>query len=359
MRLVDLSIRDFRNVASAALRPNPRFNIFEGRNGQGKTNVLEAVWVLGALRSFRPATNAELVRFEAEEAEVRGVVETAASVGRTVRLLISPGGRRVWVDGKLARSLESSLGQLSVVLFAPEDLAITKGSPAGRRRFLDRAVFNRWPASLGDLRRYEEALKQRNALLKKGAADTYLEVFDEPLARAGAQVLTWRARYLEAFRPLFSECLTEVTAGELAADLHYEGTVSDATPEAILGALAEDRRKDRARGTTSRGPHRDDLSVMLMGHDARIFASQGQHRSLVLAMKIAEIRLLQAGLGESPILLLDDVSSELDQERNASLMRYLTGPAFGGQVFLTTTDRAHIRIDSDYSAFTIRGGQVG
>ncbi len=358
MRVTELRLCDFRNLAQVHLVPNPRFNIFEGLNGAGKTNLLESIYVLGALKSFRPGVNADLIRFDANQAEIQGVVEQEAGVTRVVRVAIGARGRKVRIDGKAVRSLAASLGQLTVVLFAPEDLAITKGSPSGRRRFLDRAVFNRWPASLSDGKRYEVALKQRNALLRNDGSDAMLDVFDEQLAEAAAAVLRWRLRYIEVFAPLLRECLSELSGGQLVGALSYQSQQLEADPEAFLATYQRSRSRDRARRATSHGPHSDDLQCSLGGRPARNFASQGQHRAFVLALKIAEIRVLQEGLGYSPVFLLDDVSSELDAERNGQLMSYLTSEAFGGQVFLSTTDRRWLSIDTDSSCFTIRSGEI-
>jgi DNA replication and repair protein RecF len=355
--LTELRICDFRNLALVHVEPSARFNVIEGNNGQGKTNLLEAIYLLGALKSFRASINQEMVRFESQQADIRGVVGHEGAE-RVLRMTVKPRARRLFIDGKSSRNLADSLGQLRVVLFAPEDLSITKGSPSGRRKFLDRAVFNRWPGSLADMRRYDDGLKQRNALLRDDGPDSLLEVFDEQVAEAAARVVSWRQRYLAEYIPIFVDSLAEATGGELTGDLSYVPKVEANDAESFVTALRTSRRKDRARRTTSLGPHVDDLYASLDGRSARSFASQGQHRAFVLAMKIAEIRVLQAGLGFSPLLLLDDVSSELDAGRNAHLMRYLAGDSFGGQVFLTTTDRAHVRIDSDFSCFTIRAGDV-
>ena len=357
MIVTELRVCDFRNLQLAHVEPNSRFNIFEGNNGQGKTNLLECIYVLGALKSFRAARNAEMIRFGESRAEIRGVVHHQQS-DRVVRVNVGKTGRQVWLDGKLSRSLVDSLGQLTVVLFAPEDLTITKGSPSVRRRFLDRALFNRWRNSLGDLQRFEQTLKQRNALLKDEGPESLLEVFDQQVSEAGARVWAWRERYLADYGLLLTECLAQVSDDELAGSIELSSKVADRSAAGYLKALQADRRRDRARRTTSSGPQVDDLECSLNGQSARAYASQGQHRAFVLAMKIAEIRLLKRELGYSPVLLLDDVSSELDARRNELLMNYLTSEAFGGQVFLTTTDRAYVRIDSDYSCFRIRGGAI-
>ena len=357
MKVSELRLGDFRNISQAHIEPSDRFNVFEGHNGAGKTNILEAIYVLGSLKSFRASVSHEMVSFGSSQADIRGIIDHSGT-DRVVRVTFTHRGRKVSIDGKSVRSLADSLGQLTVVLFAPEDLSITKGSPSGRRRFIDRAVFNRWPASLADTRRYDAVLKQRNALLKQDASRDMISVYDEQLANAAARVLEWRQRYLSMYVPLFVDSLQELSSGELVGTIDYQSNIEDLSYDGVLAALTEDYSRDRARGSTNRGPHVDDLFTTLNGTSTRSFASQGQHRSFVLAMKIAEIRLLQAELGQSPVLLLDDVSSELDQNRNAQLMQYLCSDKFGGQVFLTTTDRNYVRIDSDYACFRILAGEV-
>jgi len=357
VKLTEFSAVDFRNLQQVRFQPGPRFNIIEGHNGAGKTNILEGIFLLSSLKTFRPGTNRDLVRFNTEGAEVRAVIEHQ-DTSRVLRMSITAKGRKVWVDGKQVRAAAAALGQLTVVLFAPEDLALTKGSPSGRRRFLDRATYHRWPASLDSLKRYEATLKQRNALLKTDGSNALLDIFDEQLADAAVNLSTWRMRYLDLYRPIFAETVGMVTDNELVADvLHTRSKTAD-TVDGWIDIYRKSRVQDRARRTTSYGPHVDDLNFTLDGRSAKIYASQGQHRALVLATKIAEIRLLQRELGYSPVLLLDDVSSELDARRNAQLSSYLKSDEFGGQVFLTTTDRAWLDFDSDSNCFTIQSGEL-
>ncbi len=355
MLLERLVINDFRNLRHLELRPAARFTVLEGDNGQGKTAILEAIYVMACLKSFRSHRIADLVRHGESDASIHGLI-VHEGIRRSLDVELGARRRRVSLDGKAARSLTEALGQLAVVLFAPEDLAITKGGPAHRRTFLDRAVFNRFRASLDDMKRYETALKQRNALLRDGGPDRLLDAFDEQLAPAAARVIGWRRRYLAELQPFFESAMTEVTSGAHVVELQYEGGSPE--EEDLVAWLRRRRLDDRRRSTTTAGPHVDDVGVYIDGHLARIVASQGQHRALVLALKIAEIRLLQHAFGYSPLLLLDDVSSELDASRNAELMRYLGGPAFDGQVFLTTTDRRHVLIDAPFSCLTIRAGEV-
>ena len=357
MKITEFSAIDFRNLRKVRFEPGSRFNIIEGHNGAGKTNVLEGIFLLSSLKTFRPGTNRDLVAFNTEGAEVRAVIEHQ-DMSRVLRMSITPKGRKIWVDGKQVRSASAALGQLTVVLFAPEDLALSKGSPSGRRRFLDRATYHRWPSSLDALKRYEATLKQRNAVLKTDGSDALLDVFDEQLAGAAVGLLTWRRRYLDLYSPILSETVGMVTSNQLSACAEYSASRAAETTEDWLDVYKRARSQDRARRTTSYGPHVDDLALRLNDRSAKLYASQGQHRALVLAMKIAEIRLLQSELGYSPVLLLDDISSELDARRNAQLSAYLKSDEFGGQVFLTTTDRSWLGFDSDSTCFTIRAGEL-
>ena len=365
MKIARLVLHDFRNIHEATVEPHERFNVFHGDNAQGKTNLLEAVYLLGTLRSFKAATNGELVRWGTEEAAVRGVVHKR-EVTRDIRINIRALGRSVFVDGKRPRRLQDAFGTLTVVLFSPEDMDISKGSPSSRRGFLDRAVFNVFPSYYDELRAFETALKSRNALLReldgRGMGGDVLDAFDAQVAATGARVADKRRRFVDDYRPRFEEVHGRLVRGAHRAELAYEMAWAgqDTAIEALEGALGErlaaERRRDVARGVTSSGPHRDDLALLVDGVVARTHASQGQHRTLVLALKIAEILHLEASLGYSPVLLLDDVSSELDRHRNAELMGFLDES--GVQVFVTTTDRAHIRHAGGMASWRVAGGAV-
>mgnify|MGYP002628852540 CR=1 FL=1 len=362
----------FRNLSGVELLPHVRFNIVEGDNGQGKTNLLEAIYLLAGLRSFRTTRLAECVRFDQDRAEVacrvvrRGV---ASDLGMEL------GGRRtgsgprskVWVDGKVASRATDYLGRLVVVLFTPDHLRLPFGEPDARRRYLDRALFNHQAGWLATLRRYDRTLSQRNALLRAvsaGDADrTMLAVYDELLATAGAEISFGRASFAAELSEGVAAEFSAFAAPGLVAALSYKargaitaGMDEAARKDALLGGLADKLDLDLRRGYTSMGPHLDDLVLTIDGRPARVHASAGQCRALVLAMKIAEIRSLERHLGEPPVLLMDDVSSELDADRNQALMAHLD--ALGGQVFLTTTDAAFIRLTAPRQVVRIRGGEL-
>jgi DNA replication and repair protein RecF len=343
LRLAALSLRDFRNLAEVEIRPSPRATILVGDNGQGKTNLLEAIHFLATLKPIRPARTADLVRFGAGTAQVAGDFEGPGGV-RRVAVRIEPGGRTAFLDGKPQERLDEYFEGLAAVCFSPDDLALVKGGPEGRRRFLDRAAFNRWPAVLEEARDYVRALRARNAALRSGAEEVE-ESFRSPLVDAATRVLLRRRELVREIEPHVRASQARIAgpgapeaglAYRPAAGMSVEGTAGEIA-QRLAGVLAQRVRRDRERGYTSAGPHMDELVLTLGGRAARSFGSQGQQRALVLALKIAEIENLRAALGRPPLLLLDDVSSELDPAKNRFLLDYLA--ALPAQAFLTTTDR--------------------
>jgi DNA replication and repair protein RecF len=286
---------------------------------------------------------------------VRGWFELPGGV-REVAVAIAEGKRAARVDGKPVRDPDELFGGLAVVAFTPDDLSLVKGGPEGRRRLLDRAVQNRHPAHLADARDYLRALRSRNQLLRQGAPAPLQESFEEPLARIGARLRLRREQLLDEMRDHAARAFAEVARGESPLHLGYlaAGRDSDGLgPEAslrgegeleaaLLAALRRRLPRDRERGYTSVGPHADDVALSLGDRPARLFASQGQARAVVLAFKIGEIENLRRLQGRAPLLLLDDVSSELDPRRNEYLMRYLA--ELQGQVVLTTTDPRLVQV---------------
>ncbi len=316
-----------------------------GQNGQGKTNFLEACHLLTTLRPLRAQKLAELVRLGTHEsAQVSGRFELPGGV-RTVEVEASAQGRAARVDGKKLGDPDELFGGLATVAFTPDDLAMVKGGPEGRRRLIDRAVQNRHPAHLADARDYLRALRSRNHLLRQHADASLLAAFDEPLARLGARLRRRREEVLGELRPLAEKAFAEVARADAPLALSYLAAGRDSDDLADGGAMLEERLlealrrrqpRDEERGYTSIGPHADDLGLLVGDRPARVYASQGQARAVVLAFKIGEIENLRKAQGRAPLLLLDDVSSELDPERNSFLMSYLA--ELKGQVVLTTTD---------------------
>jgi DNA replication and repair protein RecF len=344
LRILSARISDFRNVAQAALTFAPRLTAFVGENGQGKTNLLEALYLVAALRPLRSVGRIDLVR----SGERRAAVEVAVHSARTtlttrLTLELGPEGRRLKRDDKACEA-NTFVGHLVAVAFTPDDLDLTKGAPEARRRFLDRALFNARPAYLSMALRYAKALKARNRVLLDEGDDGLLEAFDATLARAGAEVLAARLAYAELLGPRVLAAFAAIASPAPTLSMRYVSSLADVDATSSLevlttrfhDALVRRRANDRRRKKTTVGPHLDDLDLVLGDRAARVRASQGQHRALALALKLGEIGLVTDALGEPPVLLLDDVSSELDAPRTTQLFRAL-GP-LEGQVVMTTTD---------------------
>ena len=351
MQVAALQLQGVRNLAPLQLVPGPRFNVFHGDNGQGKTNLLEAVYVLATLRSFRTTTLAQVIGHGAERATMAARV-IRSELDRRYQVVVEPQRRTALVDDKPVRPFARYFGAFNVVLFAPEDLAVVRGAPAERRRFLDRTVFGRRATFLATMQEHEKVLRSRNAVLRglaEGARSggDLLEVYDQQLAPLAVAVVQERRALLDAMSPRVAAVFAAITGGELALTLGYDTSpeLAAADAAAVRARYQADRTRDLARRSTSTGPHRDDLRLTLAGHEAAAFASQGQTRALVLAWKIAELDLLLETHGDPPLLLLDDVSSELDDTRNAYLFEHLSQRS--GQCFITTTDPRHVRIAAD------------
>jgi DNA replication and repair protein RecF len=310
-------------------------NVFIGANGQGKTNLLEAVAMLALSSSPRARRESELVGPVGAESRIEAEVETAE---KTVQLKISLAveGERtrrvIEVDGARRRAVDLP-GHFRVTLFWPDDLGLVKAGPELRRRFLNQTLVQVEPGYARALAGLRRVLEQRNSLLKRmaageGGADV-LEAWDSELVELGSQIAGARARAVAELQPEVARCHAEIAAGE-RLEIRYEGPPENLA-EAVHNSLAEDLR----RGSTSVGPHRDDLTVMLEGKEARSFASQGQQRTAVVSLKLAESALIARRTGERPVLLLDDVLSELDGERRAALLDEVAG---GGQVVITSVE---------------------
>lgn len=361
MRLTRLAVEDWRNVAAADLDTDAPFLVLHGPNAQGKTNLLEAVYQVATLKSFRTRRLQELVKFGAQRARV--VADVAAAGSRRQHVLdVTAGGRKVTVDGKAPESLVSYFDHVRAVLFAPDDVEVVGGEPAVRRRFLDRAAFTLQPAFLEVARDYRRVLEHKGALLRapaRGAAVlAQLDVLDEQLAVLGARVVDRRRRLVDELSPLFGQHHAAIVGGATEqAEVRYRSRLGGedlaALAESHRGLLRGQRVEELRRGRVLDGPHRDDLDVLIAGRPARLYASQGQVRSLVLALKLAELQAAWR-LGLRPLFLLDDLSSELDRRRIGHLVRLLR--TLEVQVIVTTTEPELLGEASDVRRVAVEGG---
>jgi DNA replication and repair protein RecF len=360
MRITALEVRDFRNLASISLEPGARFNLVHGDNAQGKTNLLEALYLLAFLKSFRTRRAQDLIRWGCDEARLAATVE-ASGVSSHVTLSLRKGERVLEVDGKRARSVMAYYGLLTCVLFGPGDLDLTKGSPDVRRRYLDRILFLSDRGYWATLKGYGEALAARNKLLQQGESDRALfRSFDRQLADFGCAILRRRREVLRSVELMAGRLLGELAAWESEGlKLWYDATLEGDSPtsEDYLKTLEARLNGDLRRGFTSVGPHLDDLSLRFgNGRDFRRFASQGQHRLASILLKLTEMEVLRQATGAWPVLLLDDVSSELDRRHYGMFKAYLERG--GDQVFLSTTDREVLPAGPDIHYYRVTQGRV-
>lgn len=335
MVLRGLRLRNHRNYAHLDLRPGPGVNVFIGANGQGKTNLLEAVAMLALSSSPRARRDSELVGPVAPASRIEAEID-AGEIRREISITLNVEGERtrrtIEVDGARRRAFDLP-GHFRVSLFWPDDLGLVKSGPELRRRFLNQMLVQVEPGYARALSRLRRVLEQRNSLLKSIAAgeggEDMLDAWDEELIQVSREIVDARAKAVRHLEPEAARCHAQIAGGERLR-IRYSGP-----PENLAEAVHNSRSEDVRRGTTGVGPHRDDLAVLLDGQDARAFASQGQQRTAVVSLKLAEAALIENRTGERPVLLLDDVLSELDGDRRAALLGEVAG---GGQVVITSVE---------------------
>lgn len=339
MRITGLKLHNFRNYGSLELSPEPGINVLTGLNGAGKTNVLEALFLCALNRSHRTSRDGELIRLGEREGMVLTALDTRGG-SRTIRCELYAGERKkLYLDGSPLQRSGELMGCLNVVMFSPEDLTLVKGGPAERRRFLDMELSQLKPAYYYTLQQYNVALKQRNNLLKEPDClqNEMLELWDEQLSKLGARLMADRAQFCKALSREAGSLHDHMSGGKETLEAAYDPDVrctdESLLRETIAEALAGSLEKDVYRGFTGAGPHRDDLALKLNDLDVRTFGSQGQQRTAALSLKLSEIALIRSIRGESPVLLLDDVFSELDGRRQ----KLLLGAVEGCQCFITCT----------------------
>ncbi|WP_067486964.1 DNA replication/repair protein RecF [Actinomadura hibisca] len=371
MHVAHLSLQDFRSYATAEVPLEPGVTAFVGPNGQGKTNLVEAVGYVATHGSHRAATDAPLVRQGAPRAIVRaGVVKDDRKA--LIELEINPGrANRARLNRSPVPRPREILGMVRTVLFAPEDLALVKGDPGERRRFMDELLTARAPRFAGVRADYERVLKQRNALLKSAAAHrrapgaevlATLDVWDSHLARTGAELLAARLDLVAGLRPLVARAYEALAPNGGAADLIYKSSLGAAElstdraqlAEQLLAGVGEARKQELERGVSLVGPHRDELVLRLGELPARGYASHGESWSFALGLRLAAFDLLRAD-GDDPVLILDDVFAELDAGRRRRLAG-MVAPA--EQVLITAAVPADVPGELTGASFTVSGGQV-
>lgn len=372
MRLESIELTNFRNIRSLSLQAASGVNVIHGENAQGKTNLTEAIWLFTGAKSFRGAKEKELIRFG--EVSSRNSIIFSSALRRqsaSIELFSSENFspdkklKRVELNGISLENTSELAGQFYAVVFSPTHLSLVREGPAFRRKFLDTAISQILPRYDHYLHEYQRILLQRNTLLKDlmrfpQLIDT-MEVWEENLAKAAAAIVFCRARYISRIRPKTAEVYDGISSGKERFDMHYLCGVQAAQEltrndlkEFFLKELQKTRKADIERGTTLCGPHRDDLELLVNDMPMRLYGSQGQQRSGVLALKMAECSMVEEVTSETPIILLDDVMSELDAGRRDYLLNHLENR----QVFITCCDDSSFHGLKSGKRFLIRSGEL-
>lgn len=359
MHINEISLKDFRNYKEIKISFSKEVNIFIGENAQGKTNLLEGIYFNGIAKSFKSTRDRDVIRFGEEFCRI----ETSAYYGEDdhkIEIVLSRGGEKaIKVDGSRVRKTSELLEGLHIIVFSPEDLRIVKDEPSVRRSFIDREICQIRPGYLNEINRYRRAVRQRNAYLKEDFVENeVLDAWDEELITSGARVVRMRREFIKKLNDISREIYKKISGDREKLKLEYvtDIDVREKEEELFRNILLREREKDKRYRITGKGPHRDDLILYADERDLKKYGSQGQQRTAALSLKLSEIKIVEEETGEKPILLLDDVLSELDNERQKFLLNTLGE----NQMFITTTDLVEsvARSLPEGNIYQIKGGEV-
>lgn len=355
MKLGKITYGSFRNLAPTTLEPISGVNIIYGENAQGKTNILEGIWLFSGLKSFRGAKDRELVAFSGERARLTAEFET--SVRENKAEIIIDGRRRALLNGVELPGASGLIGKFGAVVFSPSFLSVIKDGPSERRRFIDAAICQLKPSYAVMLTQYKRLITQRGSVLRdirqNPSIYEFLKIIDEKAAFEGDRIREERVKYMQTLTPFVTEIYSGLSGGREEISFSYVGKgMRDG--ESLFEAFNRTRDGDIANGVTSVGPHRDDIDIKINGTSARVYGSQGQQRSCALAMKLGEAYVIENIRGEQPVMLLDDVMSELDEARQDYVLNHIKN----GQVFITCCDPASVLRLCEGRTFRIKGGEI-
>lgn len=354
MFLKNIRLIHFRNYEQLNIDFYPGINILYGRNAQGKTNVLEAINICANGKSFRVNTDSKTIMFEQNEAYIKAAFERNEQINHIEVLIEKEKKKSLKINGIPARSLRELLGNLYVVVFSPEDIKTAKEGPSLRRAFLDGEISKIRPSYVDALKKYTRIIAEKNALLRSKRVDkkeTMLEAYNEQLESYIKMILKNRKAYIKKLNEYVNETHQEISGGTEKINIRYKESIPE---ESIRETLQKLVKKEIADFSCAAGPHRDDIDIMINDKDVRVYASQGQLRTLMLAVKTACLRILEESTGERPVLLLDDVFSELDDARKKNLLKALKGI----QVFITTAGTEKIESTEHVHKFEVSGGII-
>ena len=364
MKINKVRFENFRNLKSAELEPGENVNVICGGNARGKTNILEGIWLFTGFRSFRGAKDNELIAFDADIFS-NSLEFYAFERDQTAKMMVSRTQRRILLNDVPQRLTSSLIGNFCCVVFSPSYLSLVKGGPNERRRFIDTAICQNKPSYAATLKKFSKQLDQRNSLIKeikrgRANADT-LDVWDEQLCQTEAEIANERIFYLNEIRDYVREIHSGISGNSEDIELkyltkagkYYRETVEIEADE-IYSVLKSNLDRDLFNGTTMTGVHHDEIEITVNGKNVKRYGSQGQQRSAVLALKLAEAEKLRDLTGEEPVILLDDVMSELDEKRQDYILNHISGR----QVFITCCDPSTVPRLNYGNIFTVENGIV-
>ena len=353
MRIKSLKIENFRNIKNIEILPNNEMNVIYGENAQGKTNIIEAIWLFTGAKSFRGAKDEELKRFSCEKARLKIEFE-AEKIEKSAQIEIND-KRIACLNEKPLKSVSHLAGKFNAIIFSPTDLRLLSDGPKVRRKFLDMAICQLYPTYIEILRGYTKAVTQRNKILKdfknNSSVLPLLDVFENEIALSGEKIIKYRLRYIEILKEFIPEIYKGISNGQENLEIEY---ISSNKSENLLTDLKNSRKEDMFTYKTSVGPHRDDLEFKINGISAKNFGSQGQKRSVALSLKLAEAEILKKNTGEYPICLLDDIMSELDPKRQNFILNHIKEM----QTFLSCCDPETLKNLKEGKRFQIKSGEV-
>ena len=345
MWIESLKISNFRNYGSEDIDLNRNINVFYGENAQGKTNIIEAVYLCAMGKSFRTSKDCEMINVDADSCLVEALYQKA---DRSAKVKFFLGDKKeIFLNGVKIRRLSELVSNLNIVIFVPDDIFILKGGPDNRRRFLDIMIGQLKPNYIFVLNSYNSVLKQRNNYLKQireeGKSPDLLDIWDEKLCQYACKIFSYRNEFIEKIKNVINE--------KEDIDIRYFSDCSDL--DAFRTLLTDRRKLDIFKGWTTKGVHRDDFEIFLNGKSVKVYGSQGQNRTSILSLKLAELAVVKDEIGESPILLLDDFMSELDKVRIHNFLEMIGDV----QVIITCTDKLDIE-NNDFFVYNVRDGKI-
>lgn len=353
MLITNLKLQNFRNYEELNLDFDKGINVFYGDNAQGKTNILESIFISSLGKSFRTNKDKELIKFNEDFAKIEIYFSKSDRNGK-IKIDLSE-KKDIYLNGVKIKKLSDLLGNIHIVIFTPDDISILKNGPAGRRRFLDIFIGQLRPKYIYSLNMYNKALEQRNNYLKQikyeNKKDDLLDIWNEKISEYAEIVYNYRNEFINKLKNKIKNIHNNITENNEDINIEYNSDFKDR--ESFLRILKENKKIDIIKGYTTKGIHRDDFNIFINNNLVNIYGSQGQHRTAILSLKISELQVVKDEIGENPILLLDDFMSELDEKRRINFLKYIENT----QVIITCTEKFNVE-NLNFKVYNVKSGKI-